>query len=68
MVNGGRCIRAFRPSYFAAAEDYDEDTLRAKEVNVELYAERVQAGLPLFDSASSQIAPEPDPRSEKAPA
>jgi len=52
MIDGGRCLRAFRPSRFSALEEgeYDETTELAKAINVELYAQRVQAGLPLFES------------------
>jgi len=43
-------IRAFRPSHFAGDDEYDEDGQRAKEANVQLYTQRVEAGLPLFDN------------------
>lgn len=43
-------MRAFRPSYFTVADDEcDEEIERAKAVNMEMYAERVQARLPLFE-------------------
>lgn len=49
-MSDGWNIRAFRPSYFAGDDEYDEDGLRAKEANVQLYTRRVEAGLPLFDN------------------
>ena len=54
MVDGGRNVRAFRPSYFSPTDEYDEDTERAKALNMRVYAARVEAGLPLFERASSQ--------------
>ena len=42
-------MRAFRPSRFAPAEEYEEEDQRAKDAKVELYAKRAQAGMPLFD-------------------
>ena len=57
MTDGGRFMRAFRPSHFCVAEDEcDEDTERAKAMNLLVYAERVQAGLPLFEVGSSAQA------------
>ncbi len=52
MLNGGRWMRAFRPSYFTPTDVLDEVTEQAKEVNVLRYAARAQAGLPLFESLS----------------
>jgi len=49
MINGGRCVRAFRPSRFSANDECDQEAGKAKAMNLELYAARVEAGLPLFD-------------------
>jgi hypothetical protein len=51
MSNSGRYIRAFRPSRFARLDDFDDESERIKEANLQMYAERAQAGVPLFDSA-----------------
>ena len=66
MVNGGQRTRAFRPSYFSAIDDYDEETERAKEVNVLLYAARVRAGLPIFDNSPFPGADQVDTPPERA--
>ena len=50
-------MRAFRPSYFTPAEEFEEDEQRAKDANVERYAERAEAGLPLFDTLN-ELAPQ----------
>ena len=46
-------MRGFRPSYFQAPSDVDEDREKMKEENLVLYRERVQAGLPVFDDDTS---------------
>ena len=65
MLNGGRSVRAFRPSYFSAPDEYDEDTEREKAVMVQFYAERVEAGLPLFETLPSPMPSSTDPQSQK---
>ena len=42
-------MRAFRPSRFTLPDECDEDAERARLENVEVYAARAKAGLPLFD-------------------
>jgi hypothetical protein len=42
-------MRGFRPSYFQAPDDLDEDHEHLKEENLLRYMKRVQAGLPLFE-------------------
>ena len=46
-------MRAFRPSRFASAEEYDEDSQRIKDANVERYAKRAEKGTPLFERVRS---------------
>jgi hypothetical protein len=46
-------MRAFRPSRFAPAEEYDEDDERIKAANLERYAKRAENGTPLFDRVRS---------------
>jgi len=46
-------MRAFRPSRFAPAEEYDEDDQRIKEANLERYAKRAEKGTPLFERVRS---------------
>jgi hypothetical protein len=42
-------MRAFRPSRFAPVDEYEEEHQLAKDANVEVYAKRAAAGMPLFD-------------------
>ncbi len=42
-------MRAFRPSRYAPVENLEEDHQSAKDVNVEVYAKRAEAGIPLFE-------------------
>ncbi len=42
-------MRAFRPSYFATADDLDEVGERAKLENLSLYETLAKMGKPLFD-------------------
>ena len=41
-------MRAFRPSRFSPAEEYDEDDQRIKAANLERYAKRAEKGQALF--------------------
>lgn len=43
-------MRAFRPSQFGRHEDVDEEAEQVKLVNLQHYAQRAQAGLPLFET------------------
>ena len=55
-------MRAFRPSRFALVEEHSEDFEqdKTKQLNVLRYAERAQAGLPLFEPYQASNAPIPD--------
>ena len=66
MMNGGRCMRAFRPSYYSAAEEHDEAVIQAKLLNLEAYAARVAAGLPLFETAPETEPPKSARRTSRA--
>ena len=46
-------MRAFRPSRFAPAEEYEEDNQRIKAANLERYAKRAEKGNPLFERVRS---------------
>ncbi len=46
-------MRAFRPSQFAPAEEFDDDNQRIKAANLERYAKRAENGTPLFDRVRS---------------
>ena len=50
MQNGGRSMRAFRPSHIAPHEGLDEDKEQVKQANVLRYSKRVAEGLPLFEA------------------
>jgi hypothetical protein len=43
-------MRAFRPSRFAPPDEHEEDHERDKAENVQRYAKRAAAGIPLFDA------------------
>ena len=45
-------MRAFRPGRFASVDEqeFDADWEEAKQVNIQRYSERAQAGLPLFEA------------------
>ena len=44
-------MRGFRPSRFSSLDEYEEDHQRDKDANVQRYAKRAEAGMPLFDVA-----------------
>jgi hypothetical protein len=51
MSYQGRNVRAYRPSQFGKLDEQEDDLVwREKQHNMALYAERAQAGLPLFDT------------------
>jgi hypothetical protein len=64
MFNGGQGFRAFRPSRVSGIEEEQNliELEKDKQHNIQLYADRVRAGLPLFEprrppnSAHQQIA------------
>jgi hypothetical protein len=64
MSFGGRTFRAFRPSHYARQdEEVTEDLALTKQERIRLYAERVKAGLPLFDmdaAAGADLARDSD--------
>jgi hypothetical protein len=41
-------MRAFRPSRFTPEEEYDEESQRIKDANLERYTKRAEKGTPLF--------------------
>ena len=47
-------MRGYRPSRFAPPEEFEEDHQLAKDANLKIYAQRAQAGMPLFDAAAAQ--------------
>ncbi len=49
-------MRAFRPSYFAPMDEYEEEQQRQRDENLQRYQERAEAGLPLFDPSMSILA------------
>jgi|GEM_PF-3156238 len=46
-------MRAYRPSHFCPEEEYGDEDLREKNVNVRRYAERVRRRQPLFGALRS---------------
>jgi hypothetical protein len=56
-------MRAFRPSHFSQEDDGSEDADRTKQINLQLYTQRAQAGLPLFvNPANDEMARGPEHR------
>lgn len=49
-------MRAFRPSYFAPLDGYEEEQQRQRDENLRQYRERAEAGLPLFESSIPFLA------------
>ena len=50
-------MRAYRPSYFAIGDAEDEQNQREKEDKMQLYRQRAEAGLPLFEIISAGVDP-----------
>ena len=60
-----RAERAYRPSQFTRRDEFDELARREREENLSRYIVRAQAGLPLFDTATTAtaaVATRPTPR------
>ena len=54
MSYQGRNVRAYRPSQFGRIEELEDDLAwREKQQNMSVYAQRAQAGLPLFDAPAT---------------
>ena len=54
-VDGGQRIRGYRPSQYGADDAEAEEAEKIRSVNVEVYAQRVHAGLPLFEDAGHAV-------------
>jgi hypothetical protein len=46
-------MKAFRPSQFAPPDEHEEDKERDKAENVQRYAKRAAAGMPLFEAVKT---------------
>ncbi len=51
--DGGRPVRAFRPSIFGTPEHDNEEAELIRVANLRLYARRVSAGQPIFEDRDS---------------
>ena len=47
--DGGRPVRAYRPSSYGTAERNSEEAEMMRLANLELYTQRVSAGKPIFE-------------------
>ena len=47
--DGGRPVRGYRPSRYGLTEDDCDEAELVRLANIQLYAERVSAGLPIFE-------------------
>ena len=52
--DGGRPVRAYRPSLFGMPEQDNEDAEIIRLANLELYAKRARAGQPVFGEADDR--------------
>ena len=52
MSLGGRTFRAFRPSRFARQDELEEEDTQVKQAKIQIYAERAEAGQPLFEPSN----------------
>ena len=53
--DGGRPIRGFRPGRYGVSEEECDEAEVVRLANVELYARRVRAGLPLFEEPADSM-------------
>ena len=53
--DGGRYIRGGRPGRYGASEDECDEAEVVRLANVELYARRVSAGLPIFEEPADSV-------------
>ncbi len=53
------CIRSFRPGRFGLSSEEAPETIRIRAANVEAYAKRVRAGLPIFAEDDPNVSPQP---------
>lgn len=56
VEGGGQPIRGYRPSRFGLMDMEPEEEERIRSANVEVYARRVRAGLPVFDEPGARPA------------
>lgn len=47
----GRLVRGFRPSHFGVEEEPCEEAELVRLANIETYARRASAGLPIFEDS-----------------
>ena len=52
-MEGGRPIRGYRPSRFGLPEEECEEAETVRLSNVDTYARRVSAGLPIFEDVET---------------
>ena len=55
LRDGGRPIRGGRPGRYGASEDECDEAEVVRLANVELYARRVSAGLPIFEEPADAV-------------
>ena len=54
-VDGGQSIRGCRPGRYGTPEEECDEAEVVRLANVEVYARRVRAGLPLFEDAENPL-------------
>ena len=54
-LDGGRPIRGSRPGRYGLTEDNGDEAEIVRMANVELYARRVRAGLPIFEEPADPL-------------
>lgn len=48
-AEGGRPVRGFRPSHYGLVEEPCDEAELVRLANIEVYAKRASAGLPIFE-------------------
>lgn len=62
MLDGHRCVRAYRPSVFVQKGEFEEDNVeQIKLERIRLYMQRAAAGEPLFDADGPELEAVPEP-------
>jgi len=54
-LDGGRPIRGFRPGTYGTSDQECDEAEVVRLANVEVYARRVSAGLPLFEEPEGSL-------------
>jgi hypothetical protein len=65
MLDGGKTMRALRPSFALRREPFRDDLEQTKLERIRQYVARAAEGLPLFDEEEPATTPERQERQER---